>query len=58
VAVANIPTLLMVLVQLTVGLRWLEEPFVLSRKKGMVDKDTGTFRTLGCRIRWEQPSLS
>jgi 4-hydroxyacetophenone monooxygenase len=41
VAVANIPTLLMLLVQLTGDLRWLEEPFVLSRTKGMADNDTG-----------------
>jgi 4-hydroxyacetophenone monooxygenase len=40
-AEANIPTLLMVLVQLTGDLRWLEEPFVLSRTKGMADNDTG-----------------
>src|ERR1700679_1370930 len=40
-AVASIPTLLMVLVQLTGDLRWLEEPFVLSRTKGMADNDTG-----------------
>ena len=41
VAAANIPTLLMVLVQLTGNLRWLEAPFVLSRTKGMADNDTG-----------------
>ena len=41
VAAANIPTLLMVLVQLTGDLRWLEKPFVLSRTKGMADNDTG-----------------
>lgn len=41
VAEANIPTLLMVLVQLTGELRWLEEPFVLRRTKGMEDNDTG-----------------
>ena len=41
VAEANIPTLLMVLVQLTGDLHWLEEPFVLCRTKGMADNDTG-----------------
>jgi 4-hydroxyacetophenone monooxygenase len=41
VAEANIPTLLMVLVQLTGEMRWLMEPFVLSRTKGMADNDTG-----------------
>ncbi|HMC04293.1 MAG TPA: NAD(P)-binding protein, partial [Actinomycetota bacterium] len=41
VAVANIPTLLMVLVQLTGDLRWLDEPYRLSRTKGMSDNDTG-----------------
>jgi 4-hydroxyacetophenone monooxygenase len=41
VAEANIPTLLMVLVQLTGDQRWLAEPFILSRTKGMADNDTG-----------------
>jgi 4-hydroxyacetophenone monooxygenase len=41
VAVANIPTLLMVLVQLTGDLGWLDEPYRLSRTKGMSDNDTG-----------------
>lgn len=38
---ANVPTLLMVLVQLSGDLSWLEEPYVLSRTKGMADNDTG-----------------
>lgn len=41
VRAANVPTLLMVLVQMTGDLCWLEEPFVLSRTKGMQDNDTG-----------------
>ncbi len=41
VAVANIPTLLMVLVQLTGELRWIEEPYIVSRTRGMADNDTG-----------------
>ena len=41
VAVANIPTLLMVLVQLTGELHWLEEPYRPSRARGMGDNDTG-----------------
>jgi 4-hydroxyacetophenone monooxygenase len=41
VAIANIPTLLMVLVQLTGDLRWLDEPYRLSRTKGMSDNDSG-----------------
>jgi 4-hydroxyacetophenone monooxygenase len=43
VAEANLPTLLMVLVQLTGDLRWLQEPFVPSRTKGFADNDTGGF---------------
>jgi 4-hydroxyacetophenone monooxygenase len=38
---ANIPTLLMVMTQLTGDLHWLEPPYVLSRTKGMSDNDTG-----------------
>jgi 4-hydroxyacetophenone monooxygenase len=38
---ANIPTLLMVLTQLTGDLHWLQPPYVLSRTKGMSDNDTG-----------------
>lgn len=41
VAAANVPTLLMVLVQLTGDLRWLEPPYLPSRTKGMADNDTG-----------------
>ena len=41
VAIANIPTLLMVLVQLTGDLRWLEEPYRPKRPRGMNDNDSG-----------------
>jgi 4-hydroxyacetophenone monooxygenase len=41
VAIANIPTLLMVLVQLTGDLRWLEQPYRPTRGRGMNDNDTG-----------------
>lgn len=41
VAVANIPTLLMVLVQMTGELRWLEDPFRPTRNRGLGDNDTG-----------------
>lgn len=41
VAAANLPTLLMVLFQLTGDRSWLEEPFRPSRTKGMTDNDTG-----------------
>ncbi len=41
VAVANVPTLLMVLVQLTGELHWLDAPYLPSRTKGMGDNDTG-----------------
>ncbi len=41
VAIANVPTLLMVLVQLTGELTWLEEPFCPSRAKGLNDNDSG-----------------
>src|SRR4051812_46685345 len=39
--VANIPTLLMVLVQLTGELHWLEEPYRPQRARGMNDNETG-----------------
>ena len=39
--VANIPTLLMVLVQLTGELHWLEEPYLQKRQPGLGDNDTG-----------------
>ena len=38
---ANVPTLLMVLVQLTGDLRWLEEPYRPHRARGMNDNDSG-----------------
>ena len=41
IAIANVPTLLMVLVQLTGELRWLEEPYRPHRARGMNDNDTG-----------------
>lgn len=41
VAVANVPTLLMVLVQLTGELRWLEEPYRPAPGRGVSDNDTG-----------------
>ena len=41
VAVANIPTLLMVLVQLTGETHWLEAPYKPSRPSGMSDNDSG-----------------
>ena len=41
VALANLPTLLMVLVQLTGELRWLEDPYRPRRAWGMGDNDTG-----------------
>ena len=41
IAIANIPVLLMVLVQLTGELRWLEEPYEIRRPRGMSDNDGG-----------------
>ena len=41
VAVANIPTLLMVLVQMTGELHWLDEPYRPKRQPGLGDNDTG-----------------
>ncbi len=41
VEVANIPTLLMVLVQLTGELHWMEPPYRPIRQPGMGDNDTG-----------------
>ncbi len=41
IAVANIPTLLMVLVQLTGELHWLEEPYKPGRQSGVGDNDSG-----------------
>lgn len=41
IAVANIPTLLMVLVQLTGETHWLDAPYAPQRQGGMGDNDTG-----------------
>lgn len=41
VALANIPTLLMVLVQLTGDRRWIAEPYKVERQRGMSDNDSG-----------------
>ena len=41
VAVANIPTLVMVLVQLTGERKWMEPPYRPNRGVGMTDNDTG-----------------
>jgi 4-hydroxyacetophenone monooxygenase len=41
VAVANIPTLVMTLVQMTGDLHWIEEPYTLARTRGMADNDSG-----------------
>lgn len=41
VALANVPTLLMVLVQLTGEQHWLEPPYPPKRQAGMGDNDTG-----------------
>ena len=41
IEIANIPTLLMVLVQLTGEERWLEPPYRPTRLRGMGDNDTG-----------------
>ena len=41
IAIANVPTRLMVLVQLTGEFRWLEEPYRPQRARGMGDDDTG-----------------
>jgi 4-hydroxyacetophenone monooxygenase len=40
---ANLPTLLMVLVQLTGDLSWLDEPFRPTRGRGVDDNDSGGF---------------
>ncbi|WP_104197242.1 NAD(P)/FAD-dependent oxidoreductase [Cryobacterium sp. M15] len=39
--IANIPSLLMVLVQLTGEMRWLHDPYLPSRGKGLSPNDTG-----------------
>jgi 4-hydroxyacetophenone monooxygenase len=41
IAIANVPTLLMVLVQLTGDQRWLDEPYRPQRARGMGDNDSG-----------------
>jgi 4-hydroxyacetophenone monooxygenase len=41
VGVANIPTLVMVLVQLTGDEKWLAAPYTIARTKGMQDNDSG-----------------
>lgn len=41
IAVANIPTLLLVLVQLTGETHWLDAPYAPKRQGGMGDNDTG-----------------
>ncbi len=41
VAVANVPTLLIVLAQLTGDLRWLDEPYRPTRGRGLSENDSG-----------------
>ena len=41
VAIANVPTLLMVLVQLTGDRRWLAETYRPLRSRGLSDNDSG-----------------
>jgi 4-hydroxyacetophenone monooxygenase len=41
VRIANVPTLLMVLVHMTGDLRWLDDPYRPSRTRGLEDNDTG-----------------
>ena len=41
IAIANIPTLVPVLVQLTGDERWLEEPYKPLRQRGLGDNDDG-----------------
>ena len=41
IGIANIPTLLLVLVQLTGQLRWLNAPYQPTRTRGLGDNDTG-----------------
>lgn len=43
ITTANIPTLLMVLVQMTGEMHWLEEPYRPQRARGMDDNATGGF---------------
>jgi 4-hydroxyacetophenone monooxygenase len=46
IAQANLPTLLMVLVQLTGDMRWLAEPYLPSKSRGLSDNETGGFSEL------------
>jgi len=39
-AVANLPTLLMVLVQITGDMKWLEDPYTPTRPRGLSDNDS------------------
>jgi 4-hydroxyacetophenone monooxygenase len=41
IAIANVPTLLTLLAQLTGDMRWLEEPYRPQRARGMGDNNTG-----------------
>lgn len=41
VAIANVPTLLLVLKQATGDMKWLEEPYIPRRGKGLDDNDDG-----------------
>lgn len=41
IAIANIPTLLLVLVQLTGDQRWLDDPYRPTRTRGLGDNDSG-----------------
>ncbi|MGR3700925.1 MAG: flavin-containing monooxygenase [Paracoccaceae bacterium] len=41
VSIANIPTLLMLLVQMTGDMRWLDDPYRPRRARGLEDNDTG-----------------
>ena len=43
IAVANLPALTCVLLQMTGDRRWIEEPFVPTRTRGMDDNDDGGF---------------
>jgi 4-hydroxyacetophenone monooxygenase len=52
IAIANIPVLLMVLVQLTGDLHWLDEQYRTRRARGMDDNDTGGLpETLQAKVR-------
>ncbi len=52
VSIANVPTLLAVLVQLTGDERWLDDPYRPSRAKGLGDNDTGGLADeIQCEVR-------